>query len=78
MASYCCGLCAVCSAAREVNHNLASMVSGGQSLEHNPFWRFVMDNAPNSLHLGYRTSLYGLVSTQAEVGGGGVVRRSLY
>ncbi len=48
------------TASREVIHNYERMLQWGYLTE-NPFWYFVMNNAPESLHLGYRTSLYGLV-----------------
>lgn len=50
------------AAAREVLQNHAEMVKGGNFLSEDPFWHFVMENAPNSLYQGYKISLYGLVS----------------
>lgn len=37
------------------------MIQGGKDLSDHPFWRFVIDNAPNSLYNGYKVTLYGLV-----------------
>lgn len=50
------------TASREVNHNLERMLADGQHLDENPFWHFVMQNAPEALYQGYKLSLYGLVS----------------
>lgn len=33
-------------------------------LTEDPFWYFVLTNAPESLYQGYRTSLYGLVCSR--------------
>lgn len=56
------------SASREVNHNLERMLAEGRHLDENPFWHFVIENAPEALYQGYKVSLYGLVSDQ--LGGG--------
>jgi hypothetical protein len=50
------------AAAREVLQNHAAMAASGAHLDENPFWYFVMENAPNALYNGYKTTLYGLVS----------------
>jgi hypothetical protein len=42
------------------NHKL--MAEGGRRLSDNPFWFFVMENAPGRLYDGYKITLYGLVS----------------
>lgn len=41
------------------------MTATGTHLVDNPFWYFVMENAPNALYQGYRSTLYGLVSQLA-------------
>lgn len=38
------------------------MAERGQPLSDDPFWYYVIQNAPNSLYQGYKQSLYGLVS----------------
>lgn len=50
------------AAAREVWHNHKHMAERGQPLSDDPFWYYVIQNAPNSLYQGYKQSLYGLVS----------------
>jgi hypothetical protein len=48
------------AAAREVLANHDRMLQKG-FLTEDPFWYFVIANAPDSLYQGYKTSLYGLV-----------------
>jgi hypothetical protein len=57
-----CWLLILHAAAREVLQNHVAMTATGTHLDENPFWYFVMENAPNALYSGYKSTLYGLVS----------------